>query len=122
MNYVKYFFQTFYNMLEDINFANRMYTKISDLKIDKLKYNKNLDYLYYEEPKKVQKKNKKKKNKEKEKNKEIRLYIFLFVLFCFLNSYFIINIINSYKIQYTLSLIIRALIFLVLYYLIKTFF
>jgi len=59
-------------MLEDINFANQMYTKISDLKIDKLKYDKNLDldYLYYEEPKKIPKKNKKIKNKEKEKNKK----------------------------------------------------
>ena len=113
-------------MLEDINFANHMYTKISDLKFNKIKdENSDLNYLYYEEPeKKVKKKikNKKIKSKSKNKNKEIRVYIFLFMSFCFLNSYSIINIINFYKIQYTLSLIIRGLLFLVLYYLIKTFF
>jgi hypothetical protein len=129
-------------MFEDINFANHMYTKISDLKLkyydnditednklkyydnditedNKLKYNitdnSNLDYLYYEENNKVLKKNKIKKNK-------IIIYILLFILFCFLNSYFFINIINSYNIQYNLSLIIRALIFLILYYLIKKYF
>ena len=147
-------------MLEDINFANHMYTKISDLKLnrsmiepdEKIKYNEfsfdrmtedsniksdsiigssssinnrnsDLDYLYYEENNKVsKKKNKIKKqnnNEEKNKNKEIRLYILLFVLFCFLNSYFMINLINSYKIQYKLSLAIRASIFLILYYIIK---
>jgi len=157
-------------MLEDVNFANHMYTKISDLKFnkslsnneEKLKYNEynfdrmiednnikssssigssssinnkntDLDYLYYEENNKVsKKKNKVKKqkkekktednNEEKNKNKEIRLYILLFVLFCFLNSYFMINMINSYKIQYKLSLAIRASLFLILYYIIKRFF
>jgi hypothetical protein len=183
-------------MLEDINFANHMYTKISDLKFnksmsdnnnnndkslsdnnnekikyndfsrmsdnnnekikyndnnnEKIKYNENdfnnfnnfsqiaenskidssiinnknsdLDYLYYEENKKNKLKKKKNNDIEKTKNKEIRLYILLFILFCFLNSYFIINIINLYKIQYNVSLVIRASIFLILYYLIKRFF
>ena len=141
-------------MLEDVNFANHMYTKISDLQFnrsisdsdEKLKYNENnfgrmsedsnikmgksvdLDFLRYEEDNLVSVKKKKSKKSKKEnndveinKNKELRLYFFLFILFCFLNSYLIINIINSYKIQYKLSLDIRASIFLILYYLIKKF-
>ena len=32
---VKYnYFQIYYNMIEDINFANQMYTKISDIKLN----------------------------------------------------------------------------------------
>jgi len=135
-------------MFEDINFANHMYTKISDIKLNnsipnneldnKIKYNDNnfnrimedtkntkntnLDYLYYEETdNKVIKKNKNKDNLEKKKNKTIRLYILLFISFYFLNSYVVINAINSYKIQYHLSLIIRSFLFLILYYLIKRF-
>lgn len=149
-------------MLEDVNFVNHMYTKISDLKLNKSisddmlednndnnfsrmseynnfsrmsedvnNKNSDLDYLYYEENNKISKNKLKKQKKdkknnyddiEKNKNKEIRLYISLFVLFCFLNSYFFINMINSYKIQYKLSLVIRASLFLIFYYLIKRFF
>jgi hypothetical protein len=136
-------------MMEDVNFVNHMYTKISDLKLnksisdsdDKLKYidnnfnritedsniktnrNSDLDYLYYEEPNFLPKKKNKIKKQKIEKNNEnnsgIKLYIILFVLFCILNSYFVIDRINSYKIQYKLSLAIRASLFLFLYYLIK---
>lgn len=108
-------------MIEDVNFVNQMYTKISDLKSNNLDHVKNtdLDYLFYEENKKVPKKKKKKIIVEKKQNNTIKLYIMLFVLFCFLNSYFIINLINSYKIQYKLSLAIRASVFLILYYLIN---
>lgn len=161
-------------MFEDINFTNHIYTKISDLKLNKsimesdnkLKYNENnlnriignnseynennleynnylkynnnlehdnnseydnnksdLDYLYYEENKPKKKKIKNNKlGKNNNKNKEIRLYILLFISFCFLNSYFVINIINSYRIQYKLSLCIRASLFLILYYIIKNVF
>ncbi len=135
--------------MEDVNFVNHMYTKISDLKLnksisdsdDKLKYidnnfnritedsniktnrNSDLDYLYYEEPNFLPKKKNKIKKQKIEKNNEnnsgIKLYIILFVLFCILNSYFVIDRINSYKIQYKLSLAIRASLFLFLYYLIK---
>jgi hypothetical protein len=145
-------------MFDDVNFANHMYTKISDLKLnksisdseEKIKYNENnfsrmeedtkiksgskntdFDYLYYEENnnKNNNNKSKKKKNKvkkiekkeENETNKEIRFYIYLFILFYFLNSYFVINFINSYKIQYYLSLAIRSSLFLIFYYIIKRF-
>ena len=116
-------------MFENVNFANQMYTKISDLKLNnKLKYhehnldrieNTDLDYLFYDENKQVPKKKKKKKIiVDKKQNNPIKLYFMLFVVFCCLNSYFMINLINSYKIQYKLSLAIRASFFLILYYLI----
>jgi hypothetical protein len=143
-------------MFDDVNFANHMYTKISDLKLnksisdneEKIKYNEinfsrmeedtkiktgsrnaDFDYLYYEEnnskkSKKPKKKNKVKKVEKKEEtdtNKEIRFYIYLFILFYFLNSYFVINLINSYRIQYYLSLAIRSSLFLIFYYIIKRF-
>ncbi len=169
-------------MIEDMNFANHMYTKISDLKLnndEKLKYNEDnlnrmsednnyrkdedkfnnyikeqdkfnryklednnyekedikfnnykensisdLDYLNYEENNKKTKKRKKtKKNNDQEQdnNSKIRLYILLFIIFCFLNSYLVINLINSYRIQYKLSLVIRASMFLILYYLVNRF-
>lgn len=112
-------------MIEDVIFANHMYTKISDLKfkekeiINEPKKNTDLDYLYYEENNKVKKKKKKKNN---DHNKKLRLYILLFIIFCFLNSYFVINLINSYGIQYSLSLFIRAILFIILYYIIIKFF
>ena len=110
-------------MIEDVIFANHMYTKISDLKfnniekeiIDEPKKYTDLEYLQYEETNKVKKKKKKKNN---DHNKELRLYILVFIIFCFLNSYFVINLINSYGIQYSLSLFIRAVSFIFLYYII----
>jgi len=108
--------------------------KIYDLKSDKYDNNKiydnnntktDLSYLFYKENKKNKKNKKDNKNKENNENKKkcknnkIILYMSLFILFCILNSYYIINLINSYKIQYNVSLFIRALIFIFIYYLIN---
>jgi hypothetical protein len=60
-------------MIEDINFANHMYTKISDLKINKYNKNLDLDYLYYEEPKKKIKNKKIKKIKNKGRRRSSRM-------------------------------------------------
>ena len=57
--------------------------------------------------------------KKRKKNINIKLYFMIFVLFYFLNSYFMINLINSYNIQYKLSLAIRASIFVIFYYFIN---
>ena len=131
--------------IEDFQFANQMYTKISDIKNnlkdqeklrynpndnleDKIKYNiKNsnninnintdLDFLLYEEKYDIKKTPKisKIKNKVKvEKTFTNKFYILIFILFFILNSYYVINFINSKKIQYNTSLIIRSILFILL--------
>jgi hypothetical protein len=133
--------------MSDMEFVNRMYTKISDIKnmnnneetiIDPRfnpRYNPNIeeekiryidntknqlgkfDYLFMDE-KPIRTYVQPKKEK-KENNKQIKLYFLLFVLFYFLNSYFIISLINSYKIQYTTSIIIRGIALIIIYHLSK---
>jgi hypothetical protein len=60
----------------------------------------------------------KSKNKKKNKNKSINIvqYILIFVLFILLNSQKLIILINSYDIIYSVSLFIRALIFIIIIY------
>lgn len=130
--------------IDDFNFANNLYTKISDIKVNndldgltnyeskkiknddigrskKLKEdieikkgNTNLDYLYYEEDyikptKKVIIK----------KEKSYKTYFIIFIAFMFLNSSYVINFINSYKVKYITSLFIRSAIFMIIYHLLK---
>ena len=89
--------------------------KFEDNKIYK---NKNYDFLLDEEsfsPKII-------KNESQElinKKDSIYMYIGMFILFYLLNSYYIINLINSNKISYNTSLIIRGLIFILVYWLYK---
>ena len=126
-----------FNRMSEDNFNRMKENNFNNLKEDEdsliKSRNTDLDYLYYEEnnknTKSKNKKNKSKKNKvrkleikeENNINKEIRFYIYLFILFYSLNSYYVINLINSYKIQYYLSLAIRSSLFLIFYYLIKRF-
>jgi hypothetical protein len=119
------------NNLEDFNFANQMFTKISDIKLNNInninneQIETNLDYLIYDENINTNNINKKKKKKKKIikviKKLNIKRYIIIFILFCLLNSYYIINLLNLKKIEYNISLIIRAIIFLILYYIIEKF-
>lgn len=89
----------------------------------KISKSNDLDFLLYDEiedapAKKILKiKNKLKKNKTSSIN--YYLYISLFILFILLNSYYIINLFNSYKLSYYYSLIIRAIIFVASYHYIK---
>jgi len=136
--------------IDNIDLISDMYTKISDIKfkddiennikiknniennikfksdnenaIENKKYNSNLDFLLYEEDKPPKKiiKNIKPKKKIKENN-YYKIYISIFILFCFLNSYWIINILNSNKISYKTSIIIRGLLFILCYYFISKF-
>jgi hypothetical protein len=124
--------------MEHLELVNDMYTRVNknfnkDLNENEnensiqytTKKNKNsgLDFLLYDEmdedyikTKKIDKiKSKLKKNVKKEKNIYF-LYISLFISFYILNSYYIINLFNSYKLSYNFSLIIRGIIFLGIYY------
>ena len=82
-----------------------------------------LDFLLYDEMDDVQvKKISKIKNKLKKNKKSVTsyyLYFMLFILFVILNSYYIINLFNSYRLSYYFSLILRGIIFLVLYHYVK---
>jgi hypothetical protein len=128
------------NNFEDFNFVNQMFTKISDIKLnninnENIKLNNinnehiesNLDYLIYDENintdkiNKINKKKKKKKIIKVIKKSNIKVYIFIFILFCLLNSYYVINLLNLRKIEYNISLIIRAIVFLISYYMIEKF-
>ena len=130
--------------IDNIDLISDMYTKISDIKFkgdiennikinsnirdnDKIEsnsktYNSNLDFLLYDEDKPTKKiiKNIKPKKILKENN-YYKIYIFMFILFCFLNSYWLINILNSNKISYKTSIIIRALLFILCYYFMSKF-
>lgn len=127
--------------IDNIDLISDMYTKISDIKFkgdiennikinnkinniesNNKNYNSSLDILLYEEdkPKKQIIKNIKPKKNIKENN-YYKTYILIFILFCFLNSYWIINILNSNKISYKTSIIIRGLLFILCYYFISKF-
>jgi hypothetical protein len=103
-----------------IDLINDMYTKISEIKFENnIKKNlgsNSLDFLLYDEeiPKK---KIIKKKNIKESKN--YKIYFIMFGLFYLLNSYWTINYLNSNKMSYNVSLIIRGLIFIFCYYLIN---
>ena len=125
--------------IDDFNFANNLYTKISDIKVNNelsgltnyeskknsgrntkfmedieiKKGNKNLDYLYYEED------YVKPTKKIVTKQKSYKSYFIIFIAFMFLNSSYVINFINSYRVKYITSLIIRSFIFMILYHLLK---
>lgn len=81
----------------------------------------NLSYLLYEEPKKTStsKKSKVRKTLSSDTNNKvnIKLYICMIVLFYILNTYYVIKLFESYRIQYKLSLFIRSCIFITVYYL-----
>jgi len=101
---------------------NNMSTRISDIR-SKKQIESNLDYLFYtEEPSSVKPFKKIEKEKKiKKKPLNIKLYFIMFISFCFLNSYFIINILNSKRISYKTSLIIRGLLFMIIYYMLTLF-
>jgi len=110
--------------LQDINFAQHMYTKISDINFNSNE-NPNLDFINYDsDEKKIQKPKIKKnlKNKiKKAKESVIRKYILMFLLSYILNSYYFINLINKNKLNYTYSLILRGFLFIILYHFLKSF-
>jgi hypothetical protein len=89
--------------------------EFNDNKINK---NNNFDFLLDDVP--PQQKTTKKLNQKIVKKKDtINIYIFMIILFYLLNSYYIINLINSNKISYNTSLLIRGTIFLLFYWLYK---
>ena len=110
------------NTFQDINFAQKMYTKISDIKLNN---NTDLDFLNYgdEYEEDTIKKKHKKKTKPKTKTKDlvIRKYLLMFILFYILNSFYFINLINKNNLNYNWSLIIRGIIFIILYHFLKYF-
>lgn len=103
--------------MKDFELQNNMSTRISDIR-SKKSVGSNLDYLFYTEDSIINKPVKKieKEKKIKKKSLNIKLYFVMFISFCFLNSYFIINILNSKRISYKSSLIMRGLLFMVIYY------
>jgi hypothetical protein len=108
----------------DPRFNPRYNPNIEDEKIKYIDYTQNsvgkFDYLFEDEKlNKIYNKPKKDKKVKKDDNKQIKLYLILFCLFYFLNSFFIINLINSYRIQYTTSIIIRGVGIVILYHLSK---
>lgn len=122
--------------IDNIDLISDMYTKISDIKFkgdienniknniksNNKSYKSNLDFLLYEEDKPTTEiiKNDKPKKNIKE-NSSYKIYILMFILFCFLNSYWVINFLNSNKISYKTSIIIRGLLFISCYYFISKF-
>jgi hypothetical protein len=107
--------------LDNIELINDMYTKISEIKFEnnikkKDLESSSLDFLSYDEeiPKKIIKKST--KSIKETKNNSYKIYFSLFILFYFLNSYWTINYLNSNKISYNLSQIIRGLLFIFCYH------
>jgi hypothetical protein len=99
-------------MIEDVLFLNKLYTQISDIKIDNdisSSFLKKKEDSTLKDTFKNIKNNKSYKIKKNNKN-----YICMILIFYFLNSSFVINIFNLYNINY--SLIYRTTIFIILYY------
>jgi hypothetical protein len=76
----------------------------------------NLSYLLYEEPTKTVNK---RKTKKTNKTPNIKLYVCMFILFYILNTYYVIKLFESQRINYKLSLIIRTSIFMSLFYILQ---
>jgi len=119
--------------MEHIDLVNDMYTKVNlnfdrstenNIKI-KSRFENDLDFLFDNEKidNKIlinDKKIKNKINKTKNKNNKYYSYFILFILFMLLNSYYIINLFNSFKLSYYISLTIRGIILIIIYnYIIK---
>jgi hypothetical protein len=79
-------------------------------------FNKNNGYDFLLEDTNIQNKTKIKQNKKKESK---YIYIFMLIIFSILNSYYVINLINSNNIPYNISLLIRGIVFILLYWIYK---
>lgn len=120
------------NFNKDINSENNILVDSSSKKVKKSfenrRFNNDLDFLFDDENiddkllHKISVENKKTKLKNKLKQKinkktnNYYSYFILFILFMLLNSYYIINLFNSYKLSYYLSLSIRGIMLIALYH------
>jgi hypothetical protein len=108
--------------IDNINFMAKMYSKIQDIQVQNdIKNTENLDddLDYILKTKKNSKKVKKIKKPDNSKYYELAFFIILAILFYFLNSYFVINLINMHNIDYNIALAGKTVLFIIFVYILQ---
>ena len=121
--YIKLILSLYYMAnIDNINFMAKMYSKIQDIQVQNdIKNTENLDddLDYILKTKKNSKKVKKIKKPDNSKYYELAFFIILAILFYFLNSYFVINLINMHNIDYNIALAGKTVLFIIFVYILQ---